>query len=202
MCVSASRGVAALIRAGLAVLAVLLGATFAHAQVTTSTSTNTYSVPGTTAKQVVQYMQGHPIRGDHGSAFANIRPRYTLTLKTADKGSICRASKVAVKVHFTLTLPQATGTSRMSKRVRTAWNAFIGFVKRHEEHHRQSYIGCANAFVRAAKRETAPSCSSVEFAVRKRFDQMKRDCEAKQVAWDRGQKGALRNQSIVRLAGY
>jgi predicted secreted Zn-dependent protease len=202
MAVSASRGVAVLIRTAAVAIVLLFGVTLAHAQVTTSTTTNTYGVPGTTAKQVVQYMQSHPIRGDHGSAFANIRPRYTLTVKTAVSGSICRASKVAVKIHFTLTLPEATGTNRMSKRVRGAWNNFIGFVKRHEEHHRQSYIGCANTFVRAAKRETAPSCSSVEFAVRERFDEMKRDCEAKQVAWDRGQKGALRNQSIVRLAGY
>ena len=202
MAVSASRGVRHVTRLAAACGWLLLGLAVAQAQVTTTMTTNTYGVPGTTAKQIVQYMQSHPIRGDHGSAFANIRPRYTLSVKTAARGAICRAASVGVKIHFVLTLPEATGTRGMSKRVRTAWNGFSSFVKRHEEHHRQSYIGCAKSFVSAAKRETAPSCMAVEAAIRRMFDKHKRDCEAKQVAWDRGQKGALRKQSIVRLAGY
>lgn len=199
MAVSASRGVVGV--ALLAAMLTLMSVATARAQVTTSTTTNTYAVPGSTAKSIVQYMQSHPIRGDHGSAFANIRPSYTLTLKTAGKGPVCRATSVAVKIRFTLTLPEATSKT-MPKRVRSAWNSFSAFVKRHEEHHKQSYIGCANAFVRAAKRETASSCGSLEYEIRNMFDDHKRDCEAKQVAWDRGQKGALRNQTIVRLAGY
>lgn len=165
-------------------------------------TTNAYPVQGTTAKQIVRHMQSHPIRGDHGSAFANIRPRYTLSVKTAEKGGICRAADVDVHIHFTLTVPEASQRSRMSGQVRSAWDSFSRFIRNHEEHHRQSYIGCAKAFVREARRETAPSCFAVEREIRRMFETAKRDCEAKQVAWDRGQKGALRRQSIVRMAGY
>jgi len=181
---------------------VLLGTLPAFGQVTTTLTTNTYSVPGTTAKAIIRYMQSHPIRGDHGSAFANIRPRYTLSVKTAEKGAICKATDVEVKIHFNLTMPDAADKSRMSRNVRSAWNSFSAFIRNHEEHHRQSYIGCANTFLRAARRETANSCFAVESAVRRMFEKAKRDCEAKQVAWDRTQKGVLKRQSIVRMAGY
>lgn len=172
------------------------------AQVTTSTTTKTYPVPGTTAKAVIRYMQGHPIRGDNGSAFANIRPRYTLSVKTAEKGAICRATDVDVKIHFTLTLPQATGRASMSSRDRKSWDSFAAFIRNHEDHHRRSYTSCAKSFVQQARRESASSCFAVESSIRRLFDQMKRDCEAKQVAWDRTQKGALRSHAFVRRAGY
>lgn len=165
-------------------------------------TTNTYPVPGTTAKAIVRYMQGHPIRGDHGSAFANIRPRYTLLVDGRENGGICRADEVRVKIHFTLTMPEATGTRQMPARVRSAWDSFSKFIRSHEDSHRRSYVGCAESFVRQARREAAPSCLAVESAVRRLFDRMKRDCEAKQVAWDRTQKGRLNGQALVRMAGY
>ena len=174
----------------------------AVAQVTSSVTTNTYSVPGTTAKSIVRYMQSHPIRGDHGSAFANIRPRYTLTLDSAERGGMCRATEVRVKIHFTLTVPEASQKSRMSGRVRSAWNSFSSFIRSHEDQHRRSYIGCAESFVREAKREKAASCFAIESAIRRLFDRMKRDCEARQVAWDKTQKGRLKGQTLVRMAGY
>ena len=185
-----------------AALGVVLVVAPVQAQVTTTVTTNTYPVPGTTAKSIVRFMQGHPIRGDHGSAFANIRPRYTLSVKSAVKSATCRATEVGVKIHFTLTVPEATQTKQMSSRVRSAWNSFSRFIRDHEDYHRRSYVGCANSFVRQARRETAKSCFAVESAIRRVFDKSKRDCEAKQLAWDKTQKGRLKGQTLVRMAGY
>lgn len=185
-----------------ALVLLLAGFVPAMAGVTTTSHTNSYSVPGTTAKAVMRYMQSNPIRGDHGAAFASIHPSYALSIDSKQSGAMCRATRVDVRISFALTLPEATGRAQMSKRVRSAWDAFAAFARGHEEHHRQSYIGCAKSFVAAAQQKRGPSCVALEGDIRRAFESSKRDCEAKQVAWDRGQKGVLRRQSLVRMAGY
>jgi predicted secreted Zn-dependent protease len=176
----------------------------ALAGVKVTISQNAHKVPGTTAKALVMYMQSNPVRGDHGGAFANIRPRYTLSITTKDqkKGGICRAKKVDVNIHFTLTLPEATNIKGMSKKVRTAWNSFIGFARSHENQHKHSYIGCAERFIAQALKQSAESCGALEMNIRRMFDESKRKCEQRQSAFDRQQKGVLLRQSLIRMAGF
>jgi predicted secreted Zn-dependent protease len=176
----------------------------ALAGVKVTTTQNVHSVAGTTAKALVMSMQSNPIRGDHGGAFANIRPRYNLaiTTKQQQKGGICRAKTVDVKIHFTLTLPEARNIKGMSKKVRTAWNSFVGFARAHENHHKQSYIGCAERFVAQALKQSAESCGALEMNIRRMFDDSKRKCEQRQSAFDRQQKGVLLRQSLIRMAGF
>jgi predicted secreted Zn-dependent protease len=180
----------------------LLVADAIAAGVTSSVTTRSYNVHGTTARALVRYMQSHAIAGDHGAAFANIRPRYSLDFETEQVGGMCRADDVAVIIRFTLTLPVAVDRGRMSPRVRKAWDSFLAFARRHEEHHRQSYIGCARRFIGTAERQSEASCPMVRRVVRHLFETMRRDCEAMQVQWDRGQRGALRQQSLIRMSGY
>jgi predicted secreted Zn-dependent protease len=172
------------------------------AGVTSSVTNRTYSVHGTTARAVVRYMQSHAIAGDHGAAFANIRPRYFLDFETRQVGGVCRATDVAVNIRFTLTVPNAVDRGRMSTRVRRAWDSFLAFVHRHEDHHRQSYIGCARRFIGTAQRQSEASCPMVGRVVRRLFETMRRDCEVIQLQWDRGQRGVLRQQSLIRMSGY
>jgi predicted secreted Zn-dependent protease len=187
---------------GIILAVAIAGLVPAFAGVKTTQSQQNYSVPGTTARQLVQYMQSHPFAGDHGGAFANIRPRYTLSTTTKQSGVICRATRVDVSIHFTITLPVATNLNSLSKGVRSAWNSFAGFAKAHEEHHRQSYIGCAERFVANAMKQKAESCGALEVEIRSLFEKAKKVCEQRQSAFDRQQKGALERQSLMKMAGY
>ena len=190
-------------RVAVAAALVLLGAAPSMAAgVTTSTSVRTYAVPGSTAKALVGYMLRNPIQGDHGAAFANIRPSYSLTVEIRESGGMCRARDVHVNIRFTMTLPVAASTAQMSARVKSAWNSFTAFARQHEEAHRASYVGCANRFIAAAKREKAPRCSAVSSAIRRLFTAARRDCEVRQVEFDRGQKRVLASQRLFRMAGY
>lgn len=175
----------------------------AHAGgVTTTTTTRNYSVPGMTAKALVGYMLRNPVQGDHGAAFANIRPSYTLDIDTREVSGQCRVRDITVTIRFSMTLPVAANAGQMSSRVRAAWNSFAAFARRHEEAHRASYIGCAKAFLNRAKRETAPSCHGVRSEVRQLFAEAKRACDARQVEFDRQQKRALAGQRLFRMAGF
>lgn len=170
--------------------------------VKTSNQFNTYRVPGTTARALVNYMLSSPYPGDHGGAFANIRPQYKLSIKTKESGGMCRVQDVDVDIRFVITLPEAADASRMSKSTRSAWNNFAAFARRHEEVHRASYTACAKAFVAAARRQKGGACYALTADIRQSFAQARRDCEAKQSAFDRSQKRVLSNLRLFNMAGY
>ncbi len=174
----------------------------AVAGVRSSSETRAYKVPGTTAKAVVSYMLRNPFRGDHGGAFANIRPRYKLSVSSRSSGGVCRAMDVDVEIRFVITLPEARDINRMSAKTRSAWRSFAAFAHRHEETHRQSYIGCANRFVAAAMREKAESCHALDAGIRRMFEKSKRDCEARQSGFDRQQKRIVPGLALFNMAGY
>lgn len=172
------------------------------AGVRSTSEMHAYRVPGATARSVVSYMLRNPFPGDHGGAFANIRPRYKLFVDTKENGGICRARDVDLNVHFVVTLPEATDIERMSARTRSAWHNFVTYARRHEEGHRISYVGCAKRFVAEAKRETAATCHALESRIRRALQQARRDCEAKQSAYDRQRRNGVRGLALFNMAGY
>lgn len=175
----------------------------ASAGVTSRTNQYKFLVEGTTAAGLVRYMNGHAISGDHGSAYANIRPTYDLSLKTKQSGGgMCRPAQVNVHVTFDLTLPVAASPGAMGKSTRRAWNAFVGFAAVHENHHKASYLGCAKAFVAQALRQTAPSCFSLQSELDQMLREMERSCEAKQRPFDQSQARVLPRLSLFSMAGY
>ena len=172
----------------------------AAAGVTSSIVNRDYQVSGTTASGLVRFMNGNPLRGDNGNAYASIHPNYRLDVSTREKAGVCRA-EVDIDIRFTLTLPKAS-TAAMSRSTRSAWNNFVSFAKRHEEHHRQSYVGCARAFVARAERLSEKQCFALSAEIRRQFSQMKRDCEAKQREFDRSQIYALARLSLFSMAQH
>jgi len=186
-------------RGGLVALATVVLALPAAAGVTSSTEQHSFVVEGTTASGLVRFMNGHAVDGDHGHAYASIHPDYQLSLTTRESGGICRAARVDVHVEFQLTLPVAD-TSGMSRRVRGAWGGFAAFARAHENHHKSSYLGCAQNFVVQARRQSAPSCTELEGDLDQMLYAMKRACEVKQRPFDQSQARVLRNLSLFVLA--
>ncbi|MBI4922069.1 MAG: DUF922 domain-containing protein [Devosia nanyangense] len=202
MSMGLSRRVDLLLRLALtgAVAVVLCSAT-SRAGVTTSLYQQDHVVTGSTAAQLVRSMNASPVRGDHGNAYASIHPNYTLSVETRERGGICRAS-VDVAIHFRLTLPKAANTGRMGRSTRSAWNGFVNFARNHEAHHRVSYTECARSFVVRAERMGDRQCFALSSDIRQMFAKMKRDCEAKQLAFDRSQARVLPGLSLFAMARH
>ena len=190
-----TRCVAAALCLGLAA-----AASVAIAGVTSSISQQSFVVEGTTASGVVRFMNGNAFDGDHGHAYASIHPDYGMSVTTRERGGICRPAQVNVHVDFEMTLPVAADVSRMSGRVRGAWNNFAAFARAHENHHRFSYLGCAQSFVVQAQRQSAPSCIELEGDLDQMLYAMKRECEVRQRPFDQSQARTLRNLSLFALA--
>jgi len=170
--------------------------------VTTSTTVHDHWVDGSTASALVRFMNGHPVQGDHGAAYASIHPDYQLSFTTAQRGGQCVAQSVSVNVEFDLTLPVADSLGQMSGRTRSAWNAFTAFARAHEGHHKASYLACARTFVAQAKRQTAGECFALESQIRTMLSQMKRSCEAKQLQFDQSQRRVLSRMSLFAMAQH
>lgn len=156
-------------------------------------------VQGTTAAGLVRSMNGSPVQGDHGSAYASLHPTYNLSVATKERGGMCRAD-VSIRLSFELTLPKAASPGSMSSRTRSAWNGFVGFAKRHEAWHQASYTSCAKAFVAKAERMSDKQCFALQSDIRTAFNSMKRSCEAKQLAYDRAQARVLPGLALFSTA--
>lgn len=187
------------LRAALLGAALSLFATAANAQVTVTVNKREHVVQGTTAPTIVRWMNSNPVRGDHGRAYASIHPNFNLTVKTSDKGGQCRAD-VSIKLRFDLTLPKAASPGKMSSRTRNAWNAFVDYARRHEAWHQSSYTSCAKSFVTRAERMSGKQCIGLQSDIRTAFNKMKRDCEARQLEYDRGQRSVLARMSLFSMA--
>ena len=197
-----SRHVDPLLRLALnSAVAVVLYAGVSLAGVTTSVYQQDHIVEGTTAAQLVRSMNGSPVHGDHGNAYASIHPDYTLSVETRERGGICRAN-VDVAIHFQLTLPRAASPGGMGRSTRSAWSGFVNFARNHEAHHRASYTECARAFVARAERLSDRQCFALSGDIRQMFSAMKRDCEATQLAYDRSQARVLPGLSLFAMARH
>ena len=144
-------------------------------------------------------MNSNPVRGDHGRAYASIHPNYTLSVKTRDKGGVCRAD-VSIKLRFDLTLPKAANPGKMSSRTRSAWNSFVSYARSHEAWHQSSYTSCARSFVGKAERMSAKQCLTLQSDIRTAFNKVKRDCEARQLEYDRGQRSVVARMNLFSMA--
>jgi predicted secreted Zn-dependent protease len=171
----------------------------ALAEVTVTVHQRDHLVSGTSAAGLVRSMNGNPVRGDHGNAYASIHPNFNLSVSTRERGGICRAD-VRIRLSFQLTLPKAASPGAMSSRTRSAWNGFANFAKRHEAWHQSSYTGCAKSFVAKAERMSDRQCHALQSDIRQAFNQMRRDCETKQLSYDRSQARVLAGLALFSMA--
>lgn len=171
----------------------------ALAEVKVTVSKRDYVVQGTTAAGLVRWMNSNPVHGDHGSAYASIHPEYSLSVKARERGGMCRAD-VSVRLNFRLVLPRAASPGAMSSSTRSAWNSFASYARSHEAWHQSSYTGCAKSFVSRAERMSDRQCVALQSDIRTAFNTMRRDCEAKQLDYDRGQRAVVAGMRLFSMA--
>ena len=171
----------------------------AGAEVKVTVSKGDHVVQGTTAAGLVRSLNGNPIRGDHGSAYASIHPDYNLSIKTKERGGLCRAD-VTIRLNFSLILPKVASPAAMSSSTRSAWNSFVAYARSHEAWHQSSYTSCAKSFVSKAERMSDKQCLALSSDIRTAFNKMKRDCEAKQLVYDRGQRATVAGMRLFTMA--
>ena len=112
---------------------------------------------------------------------------------------MCRAD-VTIRLNFSLILPKAASPGAMSSSTRSAWNSFVSYARNHEAWHQSSYTSCAKSFVSRVERMSDKQCFALSSDIRTAFNKMKRDCEAKQLAYDRGQRAVVAGMRLFTMA--
>ena len=119
----------------------------AEAKPTVKTKYKSYSVPGTTAYDLLSYMQrnGPNVNGSHAlaSTAANIHHKAGFS-----KNKTCKLKNYRVSMSFVITLPRAKHASRMPRKVRRRWKQFVKHARWHENRHKAIWIGCAGKIER------------------------------------------------------
>lgn len=170
----------------------------ASAGVTSDTSYRSYNVGGTTERGIVRYMRQHPFRGDNGHAYANLKHRHTLRVETEKDGPICRATEVNLDIDFTMTLPKSSNPKALSASARRSFDGFVNFAKKHEEHHRASFIACGKSFVSKALRLRAAQCATLISDIKALLKKSDAACEAGERGFDRQQSRAVNGLALFR----
>ncbi|MBD1546823.1 DUF922 domain-containing protein [Roseibium aggregatum] len=179
----------------------LLGAgDILRAEIIQKTVERKYTVYGKTAADVAAYMRDRPFHGDSGAAIANIRPKYSFDFKTKKSGASCKADRFRLRIQFTLTLPYAAQESSFDRRTKSRWKSLQRFVRGHEAVHKKIYLSCARQLERDVRKLRPEFCGSLNRDIARLIRESKKECEKKQLAFDRRQLRSLTYHSFFKLA--
>ena len=162
-----------------------------------STKYTYYKVDGSSARHLYQQMisRGPHVSGERALAATSAETRQRGEFVS---GSRCRVKNYQISIDFTMRLPKVANERKMSKRLRVHWRKFSKFVRRHEERHKQIWIGCAREVERRVRSIRAKNCTTADREANHIFKSVAAACEKKHDAFDRSeQKRLSRNPLIV-----
>ena len=156
-------------------LAGVLYAGAARAEVVSDVRYKTYTVRGQTAQEIWHDIgrkgphQRH--RGLYAQALSEIRYSWSVTYQR--RSGSCRIDAAKINVSVLITLPKWAGEKRGSPRLRRTWQRYLAKVRRHEEKHKTIALQTAKVVDREFKK--APqyrTCNALKSYLEKTTDRV------------------------------
>ncbi len=151
-------------------LAGMLYAGSAAAEVVSDVRYQTYTVRGQTAREIWREIgrkgPHQRRRGLYAQALSEIRYGWSVTY--ARRAGSCRVEDATIDVRVLITLPEWVGEKRGEPRLKNAWQRYLAKVRRHEERHKTIALETAAAVDREFKK--APqyrTCDALKFYLEK-----------------------------------
>lgn len=158
-----------------------------------------YVIAGSTARELDQQMTRRgPIHG-RGRAYANlvVKPDYSGQLV---QGRSCSIRNFKISAHFTMTLPKLASGTKLSTDLKSRWNSFQAFAKRHEEGHRTIWLDSMVKAERRIKGLRVSSCSALDRRIEQVFDEEWQKSERRQDAYDLAEQKKLASHPLILAA--
>ena len=158
-----------------------------------------YLIAGSTAGQLDQQMTTRgPVHG-RGRAYANlvVKPDYSGQLV---QGRSCKIRNFKISAEFTMTLPKLAPGTRLSGDLKSRWNSFQAFAKRHEEGHRTIWLDSMGKAERRIKTLSARSCSELDRRIDQVFEEEWQKSERRQDAYDLAEQKKLSKHPLIVAA--
>jgi predicted secreted Zn-dependent protease len=171
----------------------------ASAKPVTTTKYEYYTVSGRTATDVYNAMlqRGPHVNGD--KAYAATAATTSQEGKLAS-GSMCTVQNYRVRIDFTIKLPKLAKPDALKGQARANWDSFAAFLKKHEETHREIWVGCAERLEAQIAAIRVKDCGEADAKANRLWDEMRTSCALKHDAFDTAEQKRLLKQPFVRLA--
>ena len=172
-----------------------------EAKVSQSTTYSYFKVQGQTPREIYVSLLKHAKGPGGHDAYATTTTRiYQKTSFTV--GSFCSFKNYNITGTFKITLPKLVGTDGATAATKQGWAGFANVLKRHEEHHRELWMGCVRNFEQQVRSMSEKNCGALGSNFKKLWKVMQKNCDAQNAAFDKQEQlNFLRNpfiQTVLR----
>jgi predicted secreted Zn-dependent protease len=180
-----------------AALIAILGPS-ASAQPLTTTKYQYYTVSGSSAFEVYKTMlrRGPNVNGAKAYAATSAQSSQAGFLV---QGKTCRIRDYKFSIDFVIKLPRMSNEKKLPQSVRTRWQQFSAFLKKHEETHRAIWIGCAKDFETRIASLKSGDCDNLDTQAARLWDKIRTACDRKHEAFDAAEQRRLVKHPFVKL---
>ena len=179
-----------------AVVFAMAGTAFAAPKYTTKYTY--YSINGQSAGDLYDAMLR---RGPH----VNGAKAYASTAATSRQegkllqGKSCKVVDYRFVIDFTIRLPKLTSERALTGVTKARWQAFSGFLRKHEETHRSIWLECARDLEAQVRSIRATDCKTADRQVDKLWDSIRASCNRRHDAFDTAEQRRLAKHPFVKL---
>jgi predicted secreted Zn-dependent protease len=159
-----------------------------------------YLVTGNSAQGLFESMLSNGPRVGGGKAYASTRMDPEVTASTAASGHQCRIASFTMNMTFTIRLPQLENGRKVSPALRSSFERFYAFAKRHEETHREIWLKCAAEAENLAIGVTAGTCAEAEARGLQIVEEVSRRCDRRHAEFDAGEQKQLSKHPFMKQA--
>jgi len=181
-----------------AVAASALGLGVAWSKPLQSTKYSYYTVSGDSAVEVYNAMISRGPKVNGAKAYAATSATTTQDGKLL-QGSSCKILDYRLKLDFVIKLPKIRNEKVLPASDRKRWQQFSGFLKAHEETHRQIWMDCAADLERQVKSIRAKSCSDADRKANQLWEKLRAACNRKHAAFEAAEQTRLMAHPFVKL---
>jgi predicted secreted Zn-dependent protease len=166
------------------------------AKPTSHTTYSYYSVSGGSLQELHRYMlrKAPTANGVKAYGIIAVSPGKQMSLASCKKNG-----RYHFDLSFVIQLPRAVNTNALSATEIKLWKQFIQLVKNHEETHRSIWMEYAAKFDQKLQAIRFQDCNSAHAKAMMLWKKMLADCNQRQIAFDRQERGHLRINSFIKV---
>lgn len=157
-----------------------------------------YSVAGDSAVEIYDAMIRKGPRVNGAKAYASTSATTTQDGKLLQTTS-CKIQDYKLKIDFVIRLPKIRNEKLLPAADRNRWKQFSAFLRKHEETHREIWLGCASDLERQVKAIRAKTCAEADRKAAQLWDRMRAACNKKHNAFDAAEQRKLMKHPFVQL---
>ena len=182
----------------LAILMVVTNAYTAEAKVSQSTTYSYFKVQGQTPQEIyislLKYAKGPRGHDAYATTTTRIYQKTSFAV-----GTTCGFKNYNITGTFKITLPKLVSADGASATTRQSWAGFANVLKRHEEHHRELWMGCIGSFEKQVRNMSAKTCSALGANFKKLWKTMQRNCDAQNSDFDKQEQLNFLRQPFIQM---